>query len=47
MQSYEKAAFVTNAKKYAKKEFDRDTLIKLLETWMVEHSKKNTYLKSK
>ena len=47
MPSYEKAAFVTNAKKYAKKEFDRDTLIKLLETWMVEHSKKNTYLKSK
>jgi len=46
MSSIQKAELVTNAQQYAKKEFDRDTLIKLLEKWMMEYSKEKNLFNS-
>ena len=47
MSSRQKAELVSNAKQLAKKEFDRETLIKLLEEWMIEYSKEKTLFNSK
>ena len=47
MTTSQKDNMIMNGKKYAKKEFDRATLIKLLESWMVEYSQKNISKKIK